>query len=143
MRLALVLAFAAALIAWTPSAHAEDFTFNVPVRIENMRFAEAGILGCSVSSAGTRMVRSPEVTFPITDGNYRQMVPVTLNLPAGERRDAFTDFSCVLYISFRPSGGALLYGGDYNPVRFVTEYPARTSQAIASHSMFALGTLGH
>lgn len=138
MRLAIVSTVFAAWIGLAASALAEDFTFHVPVRIENMRFAESGIVLCSVVARG-RSIAAPAQPFTVVDGAYRATHTFAINLGADVRRDEATRYSCVLNFSYRNSEGVLLNATSSGLLRQAEVYTRDTGQAVTAQNIQAAG----
>jgi hypothetical protein len=122
-------------------AHAEDFEFTVPVRIENMRHITGASVTCGLE--GYRGTRTLPVgsTFsytpvPIVDGAYTGSITVRITLPTGVARSDFPRWQCGLMYSWpRPAGATGGYStGDEHEL-----YAIETTQVVARSSVQARG----
>ena len=128
-----------ALFAATGVAGAVDYVFGVPIRIENLRFAESAQLLCNVFGAPGPIGRSGYIAVPLTDGAYHGVVPVSVTLNVGYARADAMSWLCELQYSWRRPPGSRSVG-------FVERdryYQLETGQAITSSNMVESGPIGH
>jgi hypothetical protein len=83
----------AIVVAVAAPASAADFTFDVPVRVQNVPSMHTLYLSCTIYTAypgGTIMARGESGNFPITGGAYEGTVTIEVNAdgirPAAEAR---------------------------------------------------------
>ena len=144
MRRFLIAALCALSLA--PAAYADDFTFTVPVRVENMTSSSGARVICSVYTASAPSVlvtssgqgQSDFVTF--TGGNYTGSVRVVVNLHAGVRRDAIHSYSCGLGYWANSGGTGVMVSGNTSEAA-AADYTRITGQAVASSHSIVTGTI--
>jgi hypothetical protein len=101
---------AAALALFASSAFAEDFTFTVPVRIENMGHITGAYVQCAVYTARPAQI-SPSTTeiVPVSGGEFHGNVVVRVTLMTGYRREDVGRWACGLYYQFNDDQGRPFY----------------------------------
>ncbi len=131
MRLLSTVVATACFAAASP-AFATDYTFNVPVRISNLRFAESVEVTCQTSGPGYTPSRGT-VTVAVTDGSYSGTVTVAFNSAHPLDRALANAYQCMLLVHYRrPDGG---YGAfDFTDTFGSTRYTSQTGQSVASHA---------
>jgi hypothetical protein len=114
-------------------AHAEDYVFTLPVRIENMRNMESANATCGVEGIAARRLPAGTgytyVPVPLVDGAYNGTLTIRVTLPVGFTRADFPRWACgIVYRWPRPAGASAGYGSDEQNLLYATE----TGQTVAS-----------
>lgn len=129
-----MLLTAVATFAAVP-AGASDFTFSVPVRVENMRNATAAWVSCDIfmgSGSTKRSVGFGRSDVPLSGGAYSGDVSVNVNAASGFMASDADSWGCFLtYLWRMPDGSTFLrstYTGDERNLLY-TRY---TGQEVAS-----------
>ena len=129
-----VLFCAAAVLAGSPAA-ATDYTFNVPVRIENMSNATEAWVACDIyqgTLATKRSVGFGRTEVPLSGGAYSGNIAVNVNAAAGYLATDADSWGCFLaYIWRMPDGSTFTRstaGGDERN----SLYTRYTGQEVAS-----------
>jgi hypothetical protein len=135
MRL-LIAPVALAALLWAAPASADDFTFTVPVRIENMSHIEGAQVNCSVvnqAADGTRRAISlaPSVAVPVTAGAFNGNITVPVNVSSSYTRADATHWGCTLSYRWRMPDGTL-FNRSLVPGERAREYTRYTGQTVAS-----------
>ena len=96
LRISSLLAAVAAL-ATTGAAEAADFTFNVPIDVQNMA-AEIteGKVDCIVSGPGDENGVGQQFFSLDSFGNFQDTISVVVNVDAGADPGTASDYFCVL-----------------------------------------------
>jgi len=117
MRAAAVALLAGAALAGAP-AFAADFTFDIPVVIENVPSATSALVSCYVSivppggvyaAGGTNIVGRGERSITITGGAFRGTVTVEVNASGLHLPAAARSYNC----SLQQVNGRALTGSTY------------------------------
>jgi hypothetical protein len=132
------------------AAHAEDFTFNVPVEIRNLTHAASGRIICRVweaqpgTSVQLREIAMGEAPIPISSGAYVGTVRVAFNARTGAGAPpagAATHYTCSTDLRVRrPDTGetagvsVTTFSGPTtaNDPLLQREYLGRTGQALTT-----------
>jgi hypothetical protein len=131
MRLISTVVIAACFAAANP-AFATDFTFNVPVRISNLRFAESVEVTCEVSGPGFTNSRGT-TTIGLMDSGYNGTVTVAFNSVHPLDAALANHYQCMLLVHYRrPDGGYGVF--NFTDTFGSSRYTSQTGQAIASHA---------
>jgi|CXWL01.1.fsa_nt_gi hypothetical protein len=137
MRLLFASMFVIGALAFAPKAHADDFTFTVPVRVENMRLAENVRVNCSVIEdlpTPHAITIGGSAPVPLVDGAFNGTVTVVVNVSRGWTRADADRWECGLVYTWRMPDGTLfnrsLYPGERN-----TQFTRYTGQAVASSTL--------
>jgi len=145
MRLLLATLALMAILLAAP-AHADDFTFTVPVRIENMDHATGGLVSCSAMNRTGVEPRhlgpGGQTWFTITDGNFSGNVVVVVNLPSGYTRADATHWSCGMSYFWRMPDGTIFNRSLRVGERAAT-YERYTGQAVVSTVETVTGPIPH
>lgn len=143
MRRFLIAAAFAALL--TPSvALADDFTFTVPVRVENVRASPTmrvfcDVYGVDAHGAPRHITHFGAVDVTPVGGAYHGNVTVVANLLDGERRDEARTWECSMTYYYRsPSAGMMMISGADDADRN-GQYTHFTGQEISASRLFARG----
>ena len=132
---------AVALSALAAPAAAADFTFDVPVRVQNVPSMHTLYLSCSVWTAypDDRLVgRGSSPPIPTTGGSYEGTVTIEVNAtgitPAAEARV----YNCAL-----EGSGTALTGSTYrsSPDNFRAVYERATGHTLVTATNQVRGTL--
>ena len=98
-------------LLWAAPASAQDFTFTVPVRIENMRHIENAQVNCSVinETGGIRRAVSlaPSVPVPLSGGAFNGNIIVPVSVSSGYTRADVTHWGCSLVYRWRMPDGTV------------------------------------
>lgn len=123
-----------AIVSAVP-AGAADFTFNVPVRVDNMNNATQGWVSCDIyqgTGASRRSVGFGRTDIAIRSGAYAGNVSVTVNAASGFAATDADSWGCFLtYVWNMPDGSTFLrstYTGDERN----SLYTRYTGQEVAS-----------
>jgi hypothetical protein len=130
--LAAALAFAA--LAFASPAHADDYTFTVPVRIENMRFVESANVNCGVyrdTPVATALSVGGRTAVPLVDHSFTGNVTVVVNLSSGYTRADATRWGCGLVYNWRMPDGSV-FNRSLSSGERPREYQRYTGQTVAS-----------
>ena len=133
MQKSIIAGCMAALLTTAPVS-AADFTFNIPVRIQNMRNAEAAWVSCDVFRAeGTRRtaIAFGRTDIELRDGAYEGTVTVAFNVQPGFASSDATDWGCLLIYNWRMPDGTIATRGATEAERALL-YTRYTGQEIAS-----------
>ena len=126
-----------ALAASASVADAADYIFTVPVRVENMRFADRVTVTCNVLNLHRPVGYSGEIPVPLTAAAYHGSITINVDLLPGYVRADASLWSCALvYYWHRPAGAPS--AGLLDQYVF---YQRETGQAIASEVVTASGSL--
>jgi hypothetical protein len=143
-----ILAAAISLIALASAApaFADDYTFTVPLRIENMDHATGGLVACGIYNRSGPIPRAlgpgGQTWFTITDGNYSGNVVVPVNLGSGYTRADATHWQChVAYFWRMPDGS--IFNRSLTAGTRASEYQRYTGQAVASTVEEVSGPIPH
>jgi hypothetical protein len=132
------LAFAAASLMVAPAC-ADDFVFNVPVRIENAQMITAAQVECVViyerGSPGPGFA-SAMSTVTVPDGGYNGTVVVTVTPPPEARRQDAQEWRCTLGILLAPTPATATWlGASLTDEARSVRYTAATGRLVtSSHS---------
>jgi hypothetical protein len=99
MRKLLIAALTAFPLMFTASAWADEFVFNVPIRIENAPGIAEARVRCGVSMrSGSGAVTGVDAlhTLTVTGGAYHGMLRLVAPIPAGSRREDATNWFCTM-----------------------------------------------
>ena len=144
MRLLFVPVALAALLLCAAPASAQDFTFTVPVRIENMRHIESANVNCTVLAVVGVERRSlsvaPPVAVPIRDGAFRGNITVPVNVSSGYTRSDATNWYCSLTYNWRMPDGTL-FNRSLSSGERPTNYTRYTGQTVTSTVESVQGTI--
>ena len=129
LRISSLIASLAAL-ATAGAADAADFTFNVPIDVQNMaaEFTE-GKVECFVTEPGApgAPTGTGQQFFGLDSfGNFQQTLSVVVNVDAGVDPGAVNGFGCVL--ALKDSSGQFLGVGNAFIAQFVDTNTTTTSQ---------------
>jgi hypothetical protein len=111
----LPIAVATCTAAVAATAVAADFTFEVPVEIENIPSATLAIVSCTVSSArpgdpypfgGGNVVGRGTASIEISDGRHRDTAVVEVNATGLNPASSARQYACNLTLSGRSVTGA-------------------------------------
>ena len=140
-----LIAFVCALLL-APAAYADDFTFTVPVRVENMTSSSGARVVCAVYTASAPSAaltasgqgQSDFITF--TGGNYTGPVHVVVNLRVGVRRDSIHSYWCTLGYWATVDGRGSMVSGNTSEAQAI-EYTRITGQEVASAHSIVIGSI--
>jgi hypothetical protein len=134
----LLLASVAATLALATPAHADDFTFTVPIRIENMTHAENVRVSCDLirdSGLGMRtgVGSTGQIAVPLVAGRYvgTLTLPVTVSGAGYTAADA-THWGCNITYRWRMPDGTLFNRSLRLDESRAVEYERYTGQHVAS-----------
>jgi hypothetical protein len=134
MRHLFSIVFAAALLT-AGTAHADEYRFTVPVRIENLRAAvEAGAI-CTVglrSGSGGLLGVSRTAPITLTDGSYTGTVEVVVPLGSGFTAADVNNWGCSLMYRWRLPDGSMQTRSFGTQSERNTTYTRDTGQEIVS-----------
>lgn len=138
-RLTLATALAA-LSAATPAA-AADFTFDVPVRVQNLPSMHTLSLRCIIYTAypgGYIMGRGSSGNFPITGGNFEGTLTIEVNADGIRTASEARAYSCSL-----EGLGTARTGSTYrsSPDNFQSVYETATGHTLVRAINTVRGTL--
>ena len=140
VRLGVIIAAALSAIP----AYASDFTFNVPVRIENMHNATQAWVNCAVyqgSSYSRRSVGSGRSEIVLHDGAYTGTVPVNIDVYSGYTPNDVTDWGCgLVYLWHMPDGSTFNRSTSTSDERN-SLYTRYTGQEVGSFHMEEGGSI--
>ncbi len=105
----LILAAAFAM-AFPTSAFADDYIFNVPVRIENAPGIYEAHISCGVtlrSATGVETYVPGRATLTIPPTGYRGTVQIRATVPVGARREDQINWSCAMTLLHRDAAGTV------------------------------------
>lgn len=146
MRSIVATAAALMMLTFAAPASAEDYTFTVPLRIENMDHATGGLVSCGITNRSGEIPRSlgpgGQTWFTLTDGNYTGDVTVVVNLGSGYTRADATHWRCHVAYFWRMPDGSTFNRSVPSGTR-ATEYQRYTGQAVASTVEFVEGPIPH
>lgn len=133
MQKSIIAAGIAALLTTAP-ASAADFTFHVPVRIQNMRHAVAAWVNCDVIRV--EGIRRTAIAFgradiPLRDGAFEGTVPVAFDTQSGFASSDANEWACSLVYNWRMPDGTIATRGASEEERAAL-YTRYTGQEIAS-----------
>ena len=126
--------------------YASDFTFNVPVRIENMTNATQAWVSCGVyqgSSYSRRSVGSGRAEVALHDGAYAGTVPVNIDVYSGYTPNDVTDWGCGLVYLWRMPDGSTFNRSTSSADERNSLYTRYTGQEVASFHMDEGGSIAH
>lgn len=136
MRLLIASVALAALLCAAAPASAQDFTFTVPVRIENMRHIESAQVNCSVVNQDASGVRravslAPSVAVPVSGGAFNGNITVPVNVSSGFTRADATHWGCSLVYRWRMPDGTVFNRSLPSGER-ASNYTRYTGQSVTS-----------
>ena len=139
MRSFLVASLTAFPLMFAASASADEFVFNVPIRIENAPgIVEARIL-CSVtmrSPSGGLTYAVARQTLTIAGGAYRDTLRLAATVPVGSRREDATGWHCNMEPFARVATGLS------SPTSDVGDwYEDVAGQSVSSYTLRRIGTV--
>jgi len=127
----LLITACTALCLFASNAWAEDFTVQVPVRIENMPHLTAAHVNCNAVTATHGSAGSGLTNVPLTAGGYNGTLTVAFNAAAGHSRIEATSISCDLQATIRAADGHTV---DSGYMALPGSYTTLTGQAVATYS---------
>lgn len=139
MRKLIIAALSALPLMYAPSASADDFTFNVPIRIENAPGIVEADVHCGVtlrSARGGETYVQANQTIAITGGAYRGTITMTATVPTGARAADAINWNCRLTPGYRVATGVARATGDVE-----AWYEDVAGRSVASHTLTAFGYL--
>ena len=137
MRKLIITAIALGVALAPMTALAENITFTVPVRIENMRYLESANVDCSVSTALGAALGRQRAPVPLVNRQFNGDLSLVVALPAGRTAADATTYECALTYTFSPA----TVGAE-----FVTQaqlYEMNTHQTVATSVDSVTGPVPH
>lgn len=122
----------AALFAVATPAAAEDYRFTVPVRIENMRFAENVRVSCTavMNVSGINRAVTGQTPVTLSSGGFRGTVTVSVTLPPGVSRADYGFSACELTYTWHNADGTADRGGYIDQTSRNAGYTRGTGQVV-------------
>jgi hypothetical protein len=88
------------LLSFVSISYAEDFTYNVPVEINNLHpDLKVGQISCSLINKTSEMIGKGSANFDIVNGNYSGTVVVKFNTSIPSNNVNAYKWACALYLS--------------------------------------------
>jgi hypothetical protein len=137
MRKLVIAALTVLPLMFAAPAWADEFVFNVPVRIENAPGIVEARIRCVVSmrtASGAAAGVEVRETLTITGGAYNGTLRLVAPITAGLRREDATSWSCAMEPFYTTPTGVARPTGDLE-----NWYEDVSGRRLASHSLQAFG----
>ena len=132
------IALALSLGFLSSAARAADFTFTVPVRIENMPNITEAWVNCFVTgetSAGLRQIGFGRSDVALATGSFAGNVTVEVNASPGFASNEASSWGCSLAYNWRMPDGSIFTRSTSSSAERATLYTQYTGQDVtASHA---------
>lgn len=138
MRKLLIAALTAFPLMFTASAWADEFVFNVPIRIENAPGITEARIYCAVqmrAASGAVTGAEARQTLTITGGAYNATLRLVAPIPAGSRREHATLWFCDMEPMYAVSTGLRRPAGDVEDW-----YEDVSGRSLVSHNLRSSGS---
>jgi hypothetical protein len=139
MRTLLFTLFTTLPLMFASAASADEFVFNVPVRIENAPNVVDAVISCGATlrtASGAETYVSANQTITVTGGAYRDTVRLVATIPTGARRENAINWNCTMRPGVRSGAGVSRPTTDVE-----AWYEDVAGHRVASHTLTAFGYL--
>jgi hypothetical protein len=133
MRKLVIAALTAFSPLFTASAWADEYVFNVPIRIENASGIVEARIRCGVtmrSASGATTGAEARETLTIAGGAYNGTLRLVAPVPAGSRREDATHWFCTMTPYYAVPSGVAQPAGDVEDW-----YEDLSGRSLMSHNL--------